>query len=131
MSLNSKKCVFVTDQGKLLGHIVSRGGLKIDPERVEAILSLPLPSHKKSLQSLLARINFTKRFIPNLASMVKPLTSKLKKNTMFTWTKEGKARFEEIKKAIASAPTLVNPNLSKDFILYTLGGESSTFSILT
>lgn len=130
VSLIPKKCVFSTDQGKLLGHIVSRDGLMIDLERVEEILSLPLPSHKKGLQSFLGRINFVSRVIPDLASMLKPLIAMLKKNVMVTWTKEGKAIFEVIKKPIASAPTLVNPNFDKDFILYSLGGESSISVIL-
>lgn len=130
VSLNPKKCVFSTDKGKLLGHIISKDGLKIDPKRVEEIISLPLPSHKKSLQSFLGRINFVRKFIPNLASMVRPLTNMIKKNTTFTWTKEGKAGFEEIKKSIASTPTLANPNFDKDFILYTLGGDSSTSVVL-
>ena len=49
----------------------------------------------------------------------------------FSWTKEGKASFREIKKEIASPPTLINPNFDKDFILYTLCGESSISTILT
>ncbi len=93
MSLNPKKCVFSTDQGKLLGHIVLRYGLTIDPKRVEAILSLPLPTHKKGLQSSLGRINFVRRFILDLTSMVKPLLAMLKKNLVFTWTREGKTSF--------------------------------------
>ena len=55
----------------------------------------------------------------------------LKKNTMFTWIKDGKVTFEEIKVAVFSTPTLINPNFEKDFILYTLGGESSISTILT
>lgn len=47
VSLNPSKCGFATDQGKLLGHVVSKDGLYIDTKIVEAILSLPLPSHKK------------------------------------------------------------------------------------
>ena len=131
MSLNPKKYVFSTNQGKLLGHIVSRDRLAIDPERVEAILSLRLPSHKKGLQSFLGRTNFIRRFILDLASMVKPLTAMLKKNIMFTCTKEGKASFEEIKKSIALAPTLFNPKFDRDFVLYSLGGESSISVVLT
>ena len=42
-----------------------------------------------------------------------------------------KGSFEEIKATIASAPTLINPNFEKDFILYTLGGKSCISSILT
>ena len=55
----------------------------------------------------------------------------LKKSMVFAWTKKGKESFEEIKVAIASAPTLINPNFEKDFILYTLGGESSISVVLT
>lgn len=131
MSLNPAKCVFATNKGKLLGHIVSKDGLTIDLERVKAILSLPLPHHKKGLQSFLGRINFVKRFIPSLATMVKPLTAMLKKNMSFSWTQEGKASFKKIKEAIASTPTLINPSFDKDFILYTLGGESSISAVLT
>lgn len=50
---------------------------------------------------------------------------------VFSWTKEGKTSFEEIKEAIASTPTLINPNFDKDFILYTLGGKSSIYVVLT
>ena len=102
-----------------------RDGLTIGPERIKAILSLPLPSHKKGLKSFLGRIKFVSRFIPSLSTMVKPLTTMIKKNMIFTWTKEGKANFEEIKEAIASVPTLVTSNFDKDFIPYTLGGEPS------
>ena len=47
------------------------------------------------------------------------------------WKKEGKASFEEIKEEIASTTTLINPNFDKDFILYTLGGDSSISAVLT
>ena len=90
VSLNLSECFFATNQGKLLGHIVSKDGLAIVPERTKVILSLPLPKHKKGLQSFLGRINFVRRFIPNLATMVKPLTAMLKKSMVFAWTKEGK-----------------------------------------
>lgn len=123
-------CVFQY-QGKLLGYIVSRDGLAKDPKRVEEIISLPLLHDKKGLQSFLGRINFIRRFILDLASMVKPLTIMSKKILMFTWTKEGKASFEEIEKLIASTSTLVNPNFNRDFILYSLGGESSISVFLT
>lgn len=130
VSLNPNKFVFATDQEKLLGHIVSKEGMAIIPERVEAIVSLPLPHHKKGLQILLGRINFVRKFIPNLAALVKPLTTMLKKDFPFKWTKEGKEGFDQIKQAIAQAPSLVNPNCEKDFILYTLGGDASISVIL-
>ena len=103
VSLNLGKRVFTTNQEKLLGHIVSKDGLTIDLERTKEILALSLPKHKKGIQIFLGRINFVRRFIPNLSTMVKPLTTMLKKNMVFAWTMEGRESFEEIKAAIASA----------------------------
>jgi hypothetical protein len=48
------------DEGKLLGHIIPKDGVKIDPKSVEAIKKIPLPPTKKSLQSFLGQINFVR-----------------------------------------------------------------------
>jgi hypothetical protein len=47
LSLNPQKSLFSMKEGKLLGHIVSDEGVKIDPNRVEAIKTLSLPRSKK------------------------------------------------------------------------------------
>lgn len=54
-------------EGKLLGHIVFAWGVSIDPERFEAIQKLEIPRHKKGTQGFQGKINFLRRFIPNLA----------------------------------------------------------------
>lgn len=58
ISLNTAKSVFGVTEGKLLGHIISKDGIKIDPERVEAIQKIPLPHDLFSLQSFLGKTNF-------------------------------------------------------------------------
>ena len=47
ISLNPKKCVFTVTEGKLLGHIVSKKGISIDPEIIKAIEQIPLPHNNK------------------------------------------------------------------------------------
>jgi hypothetical protein len=47
LSLNPKKSHFVMQKGKLLGHIVSQDGIKIDPKRVEAIETINIPRNIK------------------------------------------------------------------------------------
>ena len=54
----------------------------------------------------------------------------LQKNIPFSWTKEGKRSFELIKEALAAAPTLVNPDFSKDFVLYAYGDIDSISEML-
>lgn len=41
LRFNSKKCVFKVTYGKLLGYIVSRRGIEVDPTKVKSILEIP------------------------------------------------------------------------------------------
>jgi len=38
ISLNPKISLFGLEEGKLLGHIISKDGIRIDPDRIQAIL---------------------------------------------------------------------------------------------
>jgi hypothetical protein len=58
ISLNPKKCLFAVSEGKLLGHIVSKEGIYIDPERIKSINDLSPPTSKKGVQSFFGKINF-------------------------------------------------------------------------
>ena len=74
------KSVFAVTEGKLLGHIVSKTGISIDPERIKAIEQIPLPHNKKGMQSFMGTINFVRRFVLDFAQTVKPLQQMVKKN---------------------------------------------------
>jgi hypothetical protein len=58
LSLNPKKSLFSMKEGKLLGHIVSAEGVRIDSSRVESIQTLSIPRSKKEVQSFLGKIIF-------------------------------------------------------------------------
>ena len=79
LSLNPKKSHFAVQEGKLLGHLVSADGIRIDPERVKAILNISLPRSKKDVQSFIGKINFLWWFIPNFAETIKQITTMLKR----------------------------------------------------
>lgn len=53
ISLNPKKCHFGVEEGKLLGHIVSKEGVRIDPERLATINEVPILKTVKTIQSFL------------------------------------------------------------------------------
>ena len=80
LSLNPKKSHFVVQEGKLLGHLVSADGIRIDPERVKSILKISLPRIKKDVQSFIGKINFLRWFIPNFVETIKQITTMLKKD---------------------------------------------------
>jgi hypothetical protein len=130
LSLNPKKSHFAMKEGKLLSHIVSRDGIKIDPKRVEAIDTINILRNVKEIQSFLGKIIFLRRFIPNFVEIVKLITYMLKKNSEVKWTTEAKASFSCIKKAIREAPVLVSLDYLKYFLIFLFSYEHTLFMVL-
>lgn len=108
-----KKSVFALSEGKLLGFIVSKQGICIDPKIIKAISEIPLPHTKKSMQYFLGQINFVKRFVPEFSQIVLPLQKIIKNDSLFKWGDHERKAFKAIKQAVA------NPNVFDQFILYT------------
>ena len=98
LSLNPKKSHFSMQEGKLLGHIVSRDGIRIDPKRVEAIDTIAIPRNVKEIQSFLGKINFLRRFIPNFVEIVKLITDMLRKKSEVKWIAEVRHPLHTLKK---------------------------------
>eukprot|EP00253_Pinus_taeda_P021472 PITA_21472 len=130
ISLNPKKSLFGLEEGKLLGHIISKDGIRIDPDRIQAILQVPHPRNIKELQAFLGKINFLRRFIPNLAELVRLLNNMLKKYAKIKWTIEAKQDFEEIKIALTKTPVLTSPIFDRDFIIFSFACENTIAAVL-
>jgi hypothetical protein len=130
ISLNPKKSNFSMQEGKLLGHIISRDGIKIDPNRVVAIQKISIPRSKKEVQSFLGRVNFLRRFIPNLSKIIKHITNMLRKGNEIKWTTDEKHSFEEVREALTKAPVLISPDFSKDFIVFSFASEHTIAGVL-
>ena len=61
--LISKKCIFYAPFGMLLGHIVCKQGLLVDPVNIALILSLSLPMNLKILRATLGHTGYYRKFI--------------------------------------------------------------------
>ena len=83
ISLNPHKCVFCVETSILLGFIVSKYGIRIDPLNIEAIMSLPTPTNVTELQSLQGKENVLLHFIYNYAERTHDFMRLLKKDTPF------------------------------------------------
>jgi hypothetical protein len=122
--------IFDVTKGKLLGKFFSDLGIRIDPERIAAILNLPAPTSKKEVQAFMGVINFVCRFVTDFAVMVKPIHNFLKQDHFFSWTDDVKTYFEGIKKSMSSALVLVKPDFEKEFMIYTNSTEEAISAIL-
>jgi hypothetical protein len=66
LRLNPNNCTFEVIAGKLLGHMVSRRGIEVDPIKIKSILKMPSPKTEKEIRGFLGRLKYISRFIARL-----------------------------------------------------------------
>ncbi|GKB42146.1 RNA-directed DNA polymerase [Tanacetum coccineum] len=106
---NGKKCHFLVTEVTFLGYIVTGSGIKMDPAKVEAIISWPTPSTIHDIRSFHGLASFYRRFIWNFSSIIAPLTECMK-GGRFTWTSEAAKAAK-----VTEAPVLALPNFDEVF----------------
>ncbi|WVZ84812.1 LOW QUALITY PROTEIN: hypothetical protein U9M48_031799 [Paspalum notatum var. saurae] len=113
-----KKCEFWIDEVPFLGHIISKGGIAMDPRKISAITNWEVPQTPKEVRGFLGLAGYYRRFIENFSKTAKPMTSLLEKDAAFKWTADREAAFDELKKRLMTAPVLTLPDQQKKFTVY-------------
>ena len=90
-----------------------------DPDKVQAVLSWPVPSSAKELRSFLGLVGYYRHFVKHFGVISRPLTELLKKGALFLWSTVHDAAFHARKQALTSAPVLALPDFSKPFCVET------------
>ena len=119
LKLNPAKCAFAVKTGVLLGHIVSKNGLEIDPKKVEAIVKLLPSENLKQLERFVGKVKWHTRFIKYLAHVACPLYRLTKKDVVFEWSSECQQAFEMLKKMLSIALVMISVNQDKIFYVNT------------
>ncbi|WVZ93741.1 hypothetical protein U9M48_039698, partial [Paspalum notatum var. saurae] len=112
------KCEFWIDQVRFLGHVVSKGGIAVDPIKVSTVTNWKVPEIPKEVRGFLGLAGYYRRFIENFSRIAKPMTSLLEKDAEFRWTNAQQAAFDELKKRLTTATVLTLPDQQKKFIVY-------------
>ena len=118
-TLNAKKFNFKSTNCPFFGHNLTPEGLKIDPKKIEAILSMEAPTNIKDLESFLGLVKCLNRFSANLVQIAEPLQRLCKKDTVYAWESQQQVPFETIKVVITTAPVLVYFDKDKKHYIQT------------
>ncbi len=100
------KCDFLKQHMEYRGHIESIHGIKSNPDKVEVIGRLPVPTCVKEVGSFLGTVGLYRRFIPEFSEKAPYLTQLTRKNAYFKWNLDCQNAFGYLKTQLANSVTL-------------------------
>jgi hypothetical protein len=117
-----KKCTIAAHQVELLGHLITREGIKPSPSKVKAVADYPRPTSKTELRAFLGLIGYYRNFIHRCSRIAEPLSRLLQDHIAFKWDENGieEETFIKIKRILIDPKQLlIRPDFTKQFILKT------------
>jgi hypothetical protein len=101
-----------------LGHIISEGGIPVDPSKVKDVFSWNTPQKVSYIKSFLGLAGYYRRFIEGFSKISKPMMELLAKGKTFQWTPRREASFQELMKRLTTTPLLTMPDMERPFSIY-------------
>jgi hypothetical protein len=96
------KCEFWIGKVPFLGHIISNGGISMDPAKVKEIVAWSIPTIVMKIQNFLGVAGYYRKFIDGFSKIAKSITSLLEKEREFKWDEKYQDRFNQLKLRLMS-----------------------------
>lgn len=130
MKLNLTKCAFGVAFEKFLGYMVNQSGIEANPEKIQALLDMKLPSTVKEVQKLTGRIDALNHFVSKAIDRCLPFFRALTGNKQFEQTLECEQAFQDLKVYLGSPPLLSKPVAGEVLYLYLAVSPSVVSTVL-
>ncbi len=127
IQIDVDKCEFHIIETKFLEMIVDRDEIKMNFEKIKAIVEWKTSNHLKDVQAFLKFVNFYKRFIKNFFKIVKSFIKLTNKDHSFYWFENCQIAFEQLKKQVIE--TFVLSYFSSELKTYLESDSSNYVSI--
>ncbi len=131
LKLKPEKCSFGFQEIKILGHVLTADGVKVDPDKVSAVKNMPAPTNVSEVRTFLGCTSYYRRFIFNYASISSPIVNLTKKVTPFIWSKACQKAFDILKHKLMTAPILAQFNEQLPVIIYCDASLNGLGCVLT
>ncbi len=127
---NMDKTVLCATNLKILGHVVSQKGISPTTDRIQEIVCAETPKNVKELQSFLGIMNYVRKFIPSLSTVLSPLNRLLKKEVAFRWGSAENQAFENAKKMVNESKFLMHFDSRKQIYICTDASDVGIGAVL-
>lgn len=115
---SAKKAQICQREVTYLGYTLKGGKRWLTEARKQTVTQIPVPRTSRQVREFLGTAGFCRLWIPGFASLAAPLYPLTKESTPFEWGERQQQAFDDIKKALLSAPALALPDVAKPFVLY-------------
>ncbi|KAL4280562.1 hypothetical protein GQ457_03G018250 [Hibiscus cannabinus] len=109
-TLRDRQLFAIFSEVSFLGHVISAKGIMVDPKKVQTILDW--------------------RFVKGFSVIALPLAKLLRKDPPFEWSEDRQRCFDQLKQALTHAHVLVQPELGKEFTVYSDASQSGLGCVL-
>jgi hypothetical protein len=116
---NLSKCDFFQKQVHYLGHVISKEGVALDPDKIGSTMEWPTPKDVSDIRSFMGLAGYYRRFIKGFSNIGCPITALQKKGFKFVWTSKYEEIFWELKYLLTHAPVLKIADPNNDFLVCT------------
>jgi hypothetical protein len=111
LKISAEKTHLFKSEVRYLGHIISREGTKMDPEKVRVLKEYPLPQNVAQLHSFVSTVGFYKNFFgKKFTELAKPLREMVQRGSV-RWDKSKLECFHKIRDMVAEEKFLKPPRL--------------------
>ena len=86
--------------------VISADGVRPNDDRVAALTRMSMPTDIKQLRSLLGGLRYYRKFLPNMARRIRPITTLLKKGVAFEFTSTMEDTVRALLAELAAPPIL-------------------------
>ena len=95
-----EKCRWKVKEVEFLGVVIRPGGVRMQEEKVDGVLSWPTPRSAKDVQKFMGLTNYYRRFIQDFSRVAKPLNMLVEKDRKWEWGVEQQKAFKELKRSV-------------------------------
>ncbi|KAH6579346.1 hypothetical protein BASA60_003303 [Batrachochytrium salamandrivorans] len=126
-----EKCFYGKKKLHYLGYVISPAGIEMDQTKIASVQNWPTPGKVHDIQVFLGFTNFYRRFVPNYAKITQPLTSLLKKDSIFAWSADTEASFTRLKESFRDNVVLTHADETKEFLVEVDASDFAVAGVLS
>ncbi|GAB1608626.1 hypothetical protein Ahia01_001147000 [Argonauta hians] len=130
LRLNRKKAEIRKQEISFLGHLITSDGLKIDPEKLEAIRKMPKPEDVEGVRRFCGFVNYLAKFLPKLSDILEPIRQLTRHDVPWTWTATHDQAFVKVQQLVTEAPVLAFYDPTKDLHIQCDASQSGLGAVL-